>query len=145
MSICEYYDMSSSSCVGAKYCPKCFCKGDTTVCDFYPDKRTSSTKDTHTKSQHNPEELTLIHKVAIRIPNDPTIYYLYVVETLIDDDKNIFNYLRLNKLADAVKSLYGVDEYTIVSEKVFPLSPVVLINNVSNNPVSILYKTSLLM
>ena len=131
MSICKYYDMSSSSCVGAKYGPKCSCKGDTTVCDFYPDTRTSSTKGTLTKSKHNPGEITVIHQVAVLIPNDPTVYHLYVVETLTDDDKNIFNYLRLNKLADAVKSLYGVDKYTLVSDEVFPLSPVVLINNVS--------------
>lgn len=135
MSICKYYDTSSSSCVGAKYGPGYYCKGDTTVCDFYPEKRTSS-NDTPTepKSQHNPGELTLIHQVAVLLPNDPTVYQLYVVETLTDDDKNIFNYLRLNKLADAVKSLYGlrdVDKYTIVSDKVFPLAPVVHIDNVS--------------
>ena len=131
MSICKYYNVSSSSCSGAKYGPKCSCKGDTTVCDFYPDMRTSSTKDTHNTLQHNPDEITLIHQVAILINDDPTVYYLYVVETLTDDDKNIFNYLRLSRLDAAVKSLYGVDEYTIVSDKVFPLYPVVLINTVS--------------
>ena len=138
MSICKYYDMSSSSCVGAKYGPECSCKGDTTVCDFYPDTRTSDSKDasvnkdprTKYKLQHNPGELTLIHQVAILLPNDPTVHYFYVVETLMDD-RDIFNYLRLNTLSDAVKNLYDTDKYTIVSDKIFPLAPVILVDDVS--------------
>lgn len=139
MSICEHYDVKTRTCGGAKYCPECYCKGDTTACDFYFYKRTSDNKDDHvdkdprtkSKLQHNPESLTVIHQVAVLLPNDPTVYYLYVVETLIDDYENIFNYLRSSTLSDAIKNLYGTSKYTIVSDKIFQPAPVVLINNVS--------------
>ena len=56
------YRHTIGKCWGTKECEECFCKGDRTKCDFYPDIRV--------KAQREEEEIEKINKAIELLTNN---------------------------------------------------------------------------